>query len=187
MDAFSYLSVLISIILGLGITQLLPGLGRLLQARAGTRLYAPAVVWAGVLLLVHVQTWWAMFGLRGVGEWTFGRFLMVLLQPSVLYLMAALTLPEPAVGPQGDMRATYFAHARAFFVLAVLLLVVSVVKDLVVSGQLPAPLNLGAHVLLATLWAAAAATRRDWYHRAVAPATAVIFAAYVVVLFTRLR
>ena len=128
-----------------------------------------------------------MFGLRGVGEWTFGKFLMVLLQPSVLYLMAALTLPEPAVGPQGDMRATYFAHARAFFVLAVLLLVVSVSKDLVIDRRLPAPLNLGTHVLLATLWAVAAATRRDWYHRALAPVTAAIFAAYVVVLFARLH
>ena len=50
MDAFSYLSVLISIILGLGITQLLTGLGRLMQVRRRTRLYGPAVAWVALLL-----------------------------------------------------------------------------------------------------------------------------------------
>ena len=64
MDRFSYLSVLISIILGLGITQLVTGLGRLIQARHRVRLYWPSVVWTGILLLIHVQTWWSMFGLR---------------------------------------------------------------------------------------------------------------------------
>ena len=107
MDAFSYLSVLISIILGLGITQLLTGLGRLLQARGGTRLYGPAVTWIALLLLVHVQTWWTMFGLRGVRGWTFGAFLMVLLQPAVLYLMAALAVPDVSAGAAVDLRANY--------------------------------------------------------------------------------
>ena len=187
MDAFSYLSVLISIVLGLGITQLLTGLGRLLQARAGTRLYAPAVTWIALLLLIHVQTWWTMFGLRGVRAWSFGAFLIVLLQPSVLYLMAALAVPDVSAGAPVDLRANYFAHARPFFSLAVVLLVVSVAKDLVLDGRLPVPLNLAAHVAFLALWGAAAVTRRETYHRLVAPTTLVIFAGYVVVLFARLR
>src|SRR6478672_4069223 len=64
MDPFSYLSVLISIILGLGITQLVTGLGRLIQARGRIKFYAPTIAWVGLLLIIHVQTWWAMFGLR---------------------------------------------------------------------------------------------------------------------------
>jgi hypothetical protein len=39
-DEFGYLSVLISIILGLGITQLLTGLGRLVNSRAGALVLA---------------------------------------------------------------------------------------------------------------------------------------------------
>ena len=187
MDAFSYLSVLISIILGLGITQLLTGLGRLLQARTGTRLYAPAVAWIGILLVIHVQTWWTMFGLRDVREWTFGAFLVVLLQPSVLYLMAALAVPEVTAGAPVDLRANYFAHARPFHALTMLLLVVSVVKDLVLDGGLPAPLNLATHVVLFALSAAGAVTRRERYHQLLAPLVAVILAAYVTVLFPRLN
>jgi hypothetical protein len=187
MDAFSYLSVLISIILGLGITQLLTGLGRLLQARAGTRLYAPAITWVAVLLLIHVQTWWTMFGLRGVRGWTFGAFLVVLLQPALLYLMAALAVPEVTAGAPVDLRANYFAHARPFFALTMLLLVVSIAKDLVLDGRLPVPLNLATHVVLFALCAAAATTRRERFHQALAPVVAVIFAVYVTVLFARLN
>ena len=47
MDAFSYLSVLISIVLGLGVTQLLTGFGRLIEARDRVRSYGPVLIWAG--------------------------------------------------------------------------------------------------------------------------------------------
>src|SRR5262245_10261047 len=96
MDPFSYLAVLISIILGLGITQLLSGLGRLLQDRRRVKVYWPTIVWVGLLLVVHVQTWWAMFGLRTLSNWSFLAFLLVLLQPIVLFLLAALILPDSA-------------------------------------------------------------------------------------------
>jgi hypothetical protein len=39
MDPFSYLSVLTSIVLALGITRILTGLGRLLQKRGRVRVY----------------------------------------------------------------------------------------------------------------------------------------------------
>ena len=56
MDALEYLAVLISIILGLGIAQLLGGLGRWVEHRASFRPFAPALIWAVILLLIHVQT-----------------------------------------------------------------------------------------------------------------------------------
>ena len=105
MDAFSYLSVLISIVLGLGITQLLSGMARWVAGRAEVRLYAPAVCWAFTLLLIHVQTWWTMFPLRLHKDWTFLQFAVVLLQPSILYLLAALALPTAA---GADMKAKIF-------------------------------------------------------------------------------
>src|SRR5262245_56126664 len=122
MDQFGYLTVLISIILGLGITQLLSGVGRLLQARSRVRLDWPTLAWVGLLLVIHVQTWWAMFGMRTFQNWTFFAFLIVLLQPIVLYLMAALVLPDTIPESALDLRDHYFAHSRWFFILAVSLL-----------------------------------------------------------------
>ena len=64
MDAFSYLSVLLSIILGLGLTQLLTAVGRVIRHRDRVRVDWLPMLWAGVLLVVYVQVWWSMFGLR---------------------------------------------------------------------------------------------------------------------------
>ena len=80
MDAFSYLSVLLSIVLGLAITQLLSGFAALVHARRRVTMYWPVPVQMAVTLLITVQVWWAMFGLREVRHWTFAAFLILLLQ-----------------------------------------------------------------------------------------------------------
>ena len=60
MDPFSYLSVLISIVLGLGITNLLGGVATLMRGRSQVRPYWPLPIWLVTLFLMHVQTWWTM-------------------------------------------------------------------------------------------------------------------------------
>lgn len=186
MDAFSYLSVLLSIILGLGITQLLTGLGQQIQHRRRVRRYGPALVWAVLLLLVHVQTWWTMFELRAQEAWTFAAFLVVLLQPVVLYLLSALVLPDVGQGEAVDLRAHYYAQARWFFGLFAALLVVSLVKDLVLRGALPVALNVAFHVVFLAMAGVGAFSRREGVHRALAAATVLLLSAYISVLFSRL-
>src|SRR5204863_8181191 len=102
MDAFSYLSVLLSIIIGLGITQLLMAGGRLIRHRDRVRVDWLPLLWAAVLLIVFVQVWWSMFGLRTYNEWNFFRFLLVLSPTSALYMMAALVLPNPIAESPGE-------------------------------------------------------------------------------------
>lgn len=188
MDAFSYLSVLLSIVLGLGVTQVLTSLGRVIEARDRVRTFGPALIWAGVILLIHVQTWWVMFGLRTHQGWTFGAFLIVLLQPLVLYLLSALVLPADfGGGSPVDLRAHYFRHAPWFFGFGVLLLVQSVARDVLMSGGLPSLANLSVHVAFLALWTGAALTHRTAYHWFVAVATAALFCLYVAALFPQLR
>jgi hypothetical protein len=187
MDQFNYLAVLISIILGLGITQLLSGLGRLLQARARIRIFWPSVAWVGLLLVLHVQTWWAMFGLRAVQSWTFLEFLLVLLQPIVLFLLSALVLPETISESNADLRSHYFDNSRWFFTLAVVLLMVSLTRDRVIAGSLPGSLNLLVHGLLFLGWGIAAITRREAYHRWLVVYTALLAVGYIAALFSHLQ
>ena len=191
MDQFSYLSVLLSIVLGLGITQLLTALGRLIQARERVRPFWPAPAWAVLLLMAHVQTWWTMFGMRDQAAWTFFTFLLVLLQPVLLSLLAALVLPdfgETADPGEGtvDLRRHYFRQSRWFFGLLVVLLAVSVLKDVALDGGLPETPNLVAHLLFAALWGTAAATRRERFHLVLAPLSFLLFTGYVTLLFLRL-
>jgi hypothetical protein len=186
MDEFNYLAVLISIILGLGIAQLLAGFARWVEHRTAFRAYAPALIWAAVLLVTHVQTWWSMFGLRDLAEWTFLRFAIVLLQPITLYMLATLVLPG-STAPSADPRTNYYHQRRWFFGLLAFLLVVSVVKDLIVSGALPDARNLGFHAVFLASAIVAIATSRHGYHLAIAIVAAAAIGAYVGLLFWQLR
>ena len=58
MDPFSYLSVLISIILAFGMTRVLAGVGEMLQARSRRRLYWVHAIWVVNLFLYLVVAWW---------------------------------------------------------------------------------------------------------------------------------
>lgn len=186
MDEFSYLSVLISIILGLGITQLLSGFGRWIEQRAVFRAYGPAMAWAAMVLLIHIQGWWSMFGLRNHRDWTFLQFGMVLLQPITLYLLAALVLPGTNA-PELDLRSNYFVQRRWFFGLLMALLVISVLKDLTVNGELPSPANLAFHGVLFATSLVAVLTERESYHRFFAYSSLAFMATYITMLFARLE
>ena len=81
MSIFEYLMVMVSIILGLSITQVLRGLSKI--ARSPRR--SVAVTLYGVFLFaLHVQTWWALWDLSDVPEWNFVFFLLLISIPSVL-------------------------------------------------------------------------------------------------------
>lgn len=185
MHAFKYLSVLISIVLGLGITQLLSAFARWLELRAEVKPYGPAALWAAFLMLVSVQTWWAMFGLRESTSWTFLQFAMVLTQPMLLFLLTTLALPGPA-SAERDLKAWFFRHRVWFFSLFLGLLAVSVAKDVVVGGRLPSAPNLAFHAGLAACGAAALASRRDGVQLAAGLAAVGLIVAYVGVLFANL-
>jgi len=187
MDEFGYLSVLITIILGLGITQLVTGLGRLIVSRERVRLYWPTVAWVALLLTFHILTWWTMFGLRNYRAWNFLAFLIVLLQPIVLYLLAALILPDITAASPIDLKTSYYENVRWFFSLLVLLFWVSLLKDLALYGRLPEKTNLAAHVIFMALGIAAIGTQREWYHKLLIPVSVVLIGAYIATLFARLH
>jgi len=186
MDEFSYLSVLLSIIIGLAIAQLLQGLAGVIQARRRVRIYWPALVWACLLLLIAVQMWWSSFGLRNRRDWTFLAFSVVILQMILLFVLASLVLPSFTGDAPIDLQENYFGHARWFFGCFTAVYIVSLLKDVVLSGSLPNPLNLGFHLFGIGSTAVAAVTRNEPFHRFFAILSAVLFAGYVAVLFARM-
>jgi len=185
-DAFSYLSVLLSIIIGLGVTQLLTGVGRIIRNRDRVQVDWLPLLWVALLLVVFVQVWWSSFGLRNYRDWTFASFLVVLLQTGTLYLMAAVLLPEQ-IDESPSLAAHYERQHRWFFGLLVAALVISVLKDRVINGQLPSSFNLGFHALMAAEALSAIFVRRRRYQEVVGVLAVVTIAAYIGLLFTRLK
>jgi cell division protein FtsW (lipid II flippase) len=93
-DPFSYLSVLISIILALGMTRVLAGVGEMLQARSRRQIYWVHAVWIVNLFLFLVVAWWIFYRWRNQQPWTFFLFVFVLVSPTILYLASVVLFPR---------------------------------------------------------------------------------------------
>lgn len=186
MDSFNYLSVLLSIILGLAITQVLQGLRGLILTRAKVKLYIPTLIWAGLTLLIAIQGWWASFGMRTHANWTFVSLLVIVIQAIGLYMVAALVLPDISGDAAVDLREHYFAHKNWFFAALFGSIVFSVSKDLALSGHMLGGVNAGFHVIFGLAAIVAAITRQEWFHKLLAPASALLFFLYITLLFARL-
>jgi hypothetical protein len=95
MSQLEYLIALISIIVGLGVTDLAPSVREWVRPRRPTRWHDLPLLWAGNVMLVLLQFWWASFS--ALQEPVFGRplvFLPYLLMFVALYLACAFALPD---------------------------------------------------------------------------------------------
>jgi hypothetical protein len=186
-DEFGYLSVLLSIILGLAATEILQGWRRLLLVRERVVIYWPVIAWSWLFLLIVTEVWWTMFGMRSRTDWTFVQFGMVLLQTILVYMQAGLIFPEFSEEGEINLRQHYYRQHRWLFSLLAFTLIVSIAKDLVLHGAWPDPTNMAFHAGFFTTAVIAAITRREAYHKFLAIFGAIGFIAYIAALFTRLR
>jgi hypothetical protein len=168
MNAFDYLSVLISIILALAMTRVLGGVGEMLQARSHRHIYWVHVIWIINLFLYLVVEWWIFYRWRNQQPWTFLLFIFVLIGPTLLYLASILLFPREAVADESvDYKTHYYANHRAFFILFGLYGPVDVV-DTLLKG-VPHFLEQGppyvvSTILFVTGMTIAAITRNERYH-----------------------
>ena len=185
MDSFSYLSVLLSIIIGLAVTQVLQGLRALILTRETARLYPPALMWAFLMLLIATQMWWSSFGLSDHEDWTFALYGLILLQVGLFYLASGLVLPDLTPG-EIDLETDYFRNKGWFFGLLAAVAVTSIFKDVALEGHLPDPANFLFHLMLIASSIVAMMTASKRYHALLAPVSLSLFLGYIALLFARL-
>jgi hypothetical protein len=186
MDSFSYLSVILSIVLGLAMAQVLSGFRSLILTRAKVKLYSTTLIWALIALIVPIQAWWADFAMRRQLNWTFLALLVVMLQAISIYMTAALVLPDISGEKLVDLRHHFFAHRSWFFGASFASTVFSLSKTVALSGHLPNPTDSTFEFTFGAIAIAAVLIRSEWFHRLLAPATALIFGMYIALLFARL-
>ena len=78
MGLFEFLMVLVSVVIGLGITEILTGWANLLRARDEIRFYWIHVLFQLGVFFALLQQWWEFWDMAGVGELTFIAVLIVL-------------------------------------------------------------------------------------------------------------
>jgi hypothetical protein len=170
MDPFSYLSVLISIVLALGMTRVLSGVGQMLRAESRRDIYWVHAVWVVNLFLFLVVAWWVFYRWRFEQQWTFFLFCFVLIAPTILYLAALLLFPaaEDATGSREDYRKHFYANHRRFFLLLSLFVPVDVVDTLlkgVPHFAAQGPQYIVSSLVFFSLLLTAAWTRNERFHK----------------------
>ena len=167
MDIREHSITLVSVIVGLGLTELLANLNRLIRARRDVRWHPLPLIWAAVCLILVVNLWWGIY-LGAIGIATpsnAGVFLLYLGVPVLLYLVCSAALPEFRAPGTLDLRAAYFEGSRYFAVVLLAYIVATLVQGYLGAGRAEwtptvKVLRLGIVVVLLPL----AWVRRPWYH-----------------------
>ena len=132
MTDFEVLSVLISIVIGFGLTHLLAGLGRAFHFRHANKIDIVHVAWTIVVFFLLVLNWWVALLWRGFDAWTFFAFFTIMLWTTSMYVLA-LALYPPHLPENVDYRAMFEANRTWFlstFVIMTLLdLVVTSIRE----------------------------------------------------------
>ena len=80
-DLFSFVLVMVSLVLAIGLTHLVQGVTNILQTRGNIRCDSLIPIWAASLFLVAAIYWWSLWDLRNV-HWRFHHFFYMLLAPN---------------------------------------------------------------------------------------------------------
>jgi|GEM_PF-1499272 len=113
MTPFDFVAVAISIVLGLGITELLSSGIKVFLHRKEIELDWIPCVWAASIFIAILQYWWVFYQLStSVQTWTPLHFLSMLLVLTCLYVAAALVIPDTAVENLEGLRVAFESHGK---------------------------------------------------------------------------
>lgn len=172
MGLFEFVMILASVVIGLGVTEILTGWANLLRARTAVRFY-----WIHVLLQVGVffallQQWWEFWDFAEVGEISFLAVLTVLAPSIVLYLIAHLLFPTRAT--DADLEAYYFEQSPVLWGLAIAsALVGTFLPPLVFGYAVLHPANVAGLPIIAMSGVLAASKSRR-VHAVLAPLVVLV-------------
>src|ERR1700730_15347196 len=93
MSSFEFIAALMSIIVGLGVTNLLAGAGRAFYRRRENPLDEVHIVLTIATLLLLVLQWWVTFKWNAEVAWTFDTFLVLTAGTVALYLLTVFLSP----------------------------------------------------------------------------------------------
>ena len=188
MSEFEYISVLLSIVIGLGITQLLSGIARLVR---DGRALAPAwwvIVLVATLLVANLQVWWVSFHWRGITDWTFFSYIAFMILPILLYLLAYLILPADLHLDGAELARAFIDKRKPFYAMVALIPIASLLQQWMLTDMIP-PADADACMRL--LWLVLAVpgflSRRIGTQALLAVLSLTLMLTYSATLFLRLR
>ena len=151
---FEYLTVLISVVIGLSVTSFLTNVVRIIHLRGDVTISWVQLLWSATILIWTIAFWWFTFVLADQQQWTYPLFIFLLAYSTLLFFLMALLFPEGV--PADHNYRTQFMRNRVWFFGALLLfLCVDVIdylvkldKDVSIVGHLPYAAFIGPLIVL---------------------------------------
>ncbi len=181
MTPFEHLTVLISIVIGMGLAHLLNTVHELIQVRGRVRVYWLPVLWFFLIAVGLVEWWWAIFALRTTVKWNFFYFLFVLLSPISLYLAAAFVLPDDSERGNDviDLRRYYYENRGWLFGTLAVNPALDAIRRGVEVGTVT-DLSVWSNATAAVLVASLGMVKTPWYHAVITLIVASLFGSFIV-------
>ena len=114
-SAFEYVSILVSIILGLGITQILSVVSDLVFDTPKVKFYFPHTVWVMFLLFLHIQDWFITYQLKDIPVWYLPELFFILSYPVLLFVLSKVITPQQDDLDRTDLKAYYYRRYPTIF------------------------------------------------------------------------
>ena len=151
---FEYLTVLISVVVGLSVTSFLTNVVRIIHVRGDVTISWAQLLWSVVILMWTIAFWWFTFVLAEEREWTYPLFVFLLAYSTLLFVLMALLFPEGV--PENHNYRTQFMRNRIWFFSTFLLFlfvdladyIVKLEKDVSIVGHLPYAVFVGPLIVL---------------------------------------
>ena len=131
MDPFEYVVVLTSLILGLGIAQILTSLADILSNLKHVKLSISHGLLTATVFFLHIQEWWINYEYsQQIKIWTLPIILVILTYPILLFLLARMLFPTGIRGHETDLDSYYRDQWPWFFGIAFGTMMISIWQNM---------------------------------------------------------
>jgi hypothetical protein len=164
MSSFEFISILMSIVVGLGVTNLLAGVGRAFYRRKQTPMDEVHIVLTLATLLLLSLNWWVAFKWNTNVLWSFDKFLVLIVWTIALYMLTTFLYP-PDLSEEEESRNRFEANRSGYYSAFIAFCSMDIVQTALRSGLLDPVwyLPFVGHFLM--LGAAGLIVRRRGYDR----------------------
>ena len=164
MSSFEFIVTLMSIIIGLGVTNLLAGAGRAFYRRAKNPMDEVHIVFTVGTLLLLVLQWWVTFKWNTELTWSFDKFLVLIVWTIALYMLTVFLYP-PDLSEEEEHQRRFERNRSGYYSTFIVMCVLDIVQT-AIRGELLHPIwyvpFIGHYTLVA---GAGLCARRRGYDR----------------------
>src|SRR5205814_5496145 len=114
MSSFEFIAALMSIIIGLGVTNLIAGAGRAFYRRNENPLDELHIVLTLATLLLLALQWWVTFKWNTEVNWSFDKFLLLIVWTITLYMLTVFLYP-PDLSEAEEHQARFERNRSGFY------------------------------------------------------------------------